>query len=66
MSDRSGAYLFGTVFGWLAMDPTDENKKRAKWLWSLTGDYDFDRYDMNCDEALVKLGLLPPEDTEDG
>lgn len=71
MSDHSSAELFGNIFNYLAKDPiSDEALKMAKWLWSATSGYDFSAYQMDCDEALIKLGLarkgINPEYPEDG
>lgn len=60
MADRSAAALFAMVFGHLAANPTKENKAFALELWDRTGDYDFDSYQMYCDDELVKLDLAAP------
>lgn len=62
MADRTSAALFGGIFEHLAANPDDRNKTFAEWLWSQTGDYDFNYYQMGCDEALVKLGLAAKGD----
>lgn len=57
MSDKSGASLFSNVFQHLAEIPDERNKNFAKYLWSQMGDYDFDNYQLYCDEALIALDL---------
>jgi hypothetical protein len=70
MSDRSGAALFADVFEYLARNPTEEAKAFARHLWEKIGDYDFNPYQLYCDDALVKLGLahmgIDPEYPDDG
>jgi hypothetical protein len=54
MADRTSAGLFGSIFEAIAdgkpLDPED--------IWDMTGGYDFSPYQMGCDDALEKLGLL--------
>jgi hypothetical protein len=57
MSDRSAAWAFGTFFKILAKNPSEQNKEDAKEVWKLSGEFDFDYYQMSCDEALIALGL---------
>jgi hypothetical protein len=64
MSDHTSAALFGELFKRFAKNPTDENKKIAHWFWNHRGEYDFNVYQMYCDEALVVLGLA--HKNEDG
>lgn len=70
MADRTSAGLFGTIFELLAKNPTDEHKAIAKEIFSKTGDYDFNNYQMYADEALLTLGLavraIHPKYPEDG
>lgn len=65
MSDRTSATLFATIFELLAENPTDEHKKIALQLWSGIGEYDFDNYQMYCDDALVKLDLAEKGPSKD-
>lgn len=57
MADRTAANLFRTVFKLLAETPTEEHKDIAGKIFAMTGDYDFNEYQMNADEACVALGL---------
>ena len=57
MSDRTSAYLFGEIFKWLAENPDDRSRKFAKKLKGMARDYDFDEYQMYCDDALKTLGV---------
>lgn len=54
MADRSSASLFAMIFESLASGkpPT------AEAIWAMTRGYDFSPYQMECDGALKKLGLL--------
>jgi hypothetical protein len=64
MSDRSGAELFAMIFKMLAEEPTKEHKAFARKIWARRGGFDFDDYQMYCDEALIKLGLAVKIDDE--
>lgn len=70
MSDRSSAEIFGVMFELLAKNPTEENKKMAKKMWSYTFAYDFNFCQMGVEEALFALGLakkgIDPESPDDG
>jgi hypothetical protein len=57
MADRTSAGLFGMIFELLAKNPTDEHKEIAKEILGKAGDYDFSNYQMDADDALIKLGL---------
>ncbi len=57
MADRTSAGVFGTIFGLLAKNPTDDHKAIAKEIWPLTGNYDFSEYQMEADDDLITLGL---------
>lgn len=71
MADRTSAEVFGAVFD-MAADymPDDEVRGRfVRRLWSLAQHYDFAHEQMECDEALVTLGLArrepdPEQDSE--
>jgi len=65
MADRTSAYLFGEIFGFLAKDPTEANKKAARHFWKLAADYDFTEDQMDCDKALIKLELCRKRPKED-
>jgi len=71
MSDRTSAALFGKIFRLLANNPTDEHKTIAKEIWMSSGQFDFSFYQMDADDALIKLGLAKkgidpdyPDDSE--
>lgn len=70
MADRTSAGLFGKIFELLAKNPTDEHKTIALEIWPMTQEYDFNKYQMDCDDALVALGLAyegpDPNYPEDG
>ena len=71
MADRTSAQLFGKIFNLLASDkPLDDRPSLALQFWKMmdSGDYDFSPYQMDCDRALKKLGLLREleEEDEDG
>ncbi len=61
MADRTSAGLFGSIFDALAsgeqLDPQS--------VWDMTGGYDFNPYQMGCDDALEKLDLLRQCTNED-
>lgn len=57
MADRTSAALFASIFEMLAENPTDEHKLIARRIWPKTREYDFQPYQMFCDEELAKLGL---------
>lgn len=57
MSDRTSAGLFATMFAFLAERPDARARAMAVRLWGQRGDYDFDDYQLGCDEALEALGL---------
>lgn len=56
MGDSRGAYTFGEVFTALADDKLTKRDVAEK-IWALLREYDFADYEMECDEALIKLGL---------
>ena len=70
MADRTSAALFGKIFSLLAKNPTDEHKAIAKEIFSYTGEYDFNNYQMEVDKELIILGLakmgIDPKYPEDG
>lgn len=71
MADRSSAELFGEIFTYLASQPkTAERDSFATRMWDLTGNYDFNAYQIYADEALVTLGLarrgVDPEHPDEG
>jgi hypothetical protein len=70
MADRTSASLFGRIFNLLAVNPTEENKHIARQIWPLRKEYDFNDYQMYCDDELIKLGLakegVHPEFPEEG
>ena len=70
MADRTSAALFSEIFGMLAENPTDENKRVASAVFSLTKGYDFSNYQMEAGKELELLGIakrhIDPEYPEDG
>lgn len=71
MADRTSAELFAQIFEYLAKQPTTEERdKFAEKMWGLTGNYDFNAYQIGEDEALMKLGLarrgVDPDYPDDG
>ena len=67
MSDRTTAGVFCKVFCALAREPiTEETKTIARGLYQDTGEYDFNKYQMECDDALIALGLARRGKDEDG
>ena len=70
MADRSAASIFQIVFEHLADDPTPKAKALALVLWHEMQGYDFSYDQLNCGEALGKLGLarrgIDPDYPEDG
>lgn len=71
MADRTAAGIFGEFFDLAAgIKQTPEVKRLALLMWCMTGGYDFSPDQMECDEALIKLGLakrgVDPDYPEDG
>lgn len=65
MADRTSAEIFGKHFMRLAKGRVTERKlKEAREVWRDSWNYDFDPYQMGCDDALAKLGLA--QDRGDG
>jgi hypothetical protein len=71
MADRTSAALFCTIFKELAADLSPGSVHVAHKIWPFVQSHDFNEYQMNCDDALIKLGLarmgvnpLHPEDGE--
>jgi hypothetical protein len=61
MADRTSAALFATIFERLAEDP-ERNWDEAGRLIEQAQRYDFNHYQMECDGALLKLGLARKRD----
>lgn len=61
---RKRASHFGQIFSMLATDPTSERKKIAQQIWTLRSDYDFSESEMECDWALIDLGLAVKENDQ--
>lgn len=58
MADRSSAALFCTIFEFLSSQKyTRDVRDFSRALWKQSFNYDFNSYQMGCDEALIKLGL---------
>lgn len=58
LSDRTSAGLFAGIFEFLAEEPDERGKKFARRLWEMTKQYDFTPCQMECDDALLDLGLM--------
>jgi hypothetical protein len=54
MADRSAARVFGSIFEVMAEDSLDALPLR---IWNMSKRYDFSPCQMDCDDALIKLGL---------
>lgn len=57
MADRTSAGIFGDIFKELAKDEPIDRVAFAKKVWEWSQGYDFSEYQMDCDDALLKLGL---------
>lgn len=66
MADRTSAEIFGSIFEKLSEEPDTANVQFVTWLWEMAGRYDFSDCQMECDEALVKLGLATTSEDEYG
>ena len=72
MSDRTSAELFGRIFGLLASLKKEEKTDPQEiahefWEFLEKGSYDFAHYQMDCDEALIELGLAKEgKEVDDG
>ncbi len=70
MADRASARLVGRIFELLAKNPTSEHKEIAKEIFAESMQFDFANYQMDADDALIKLGLakigIDPNYPEDG
>lgn len=68
MSDHSSAYLFSKLFEMFAEDGTAQAKEHARKIWVMSWQYDFSFEQMDCNQALERLGLAkarPPDDPDD-
>lgn len=63
MSDRTSASIFGQTFEYLARKP-EQNREHALVFWERAKHYDFHPCQMECNEALVSLGLAKWVDDE--
>lgn len=58
MSDRTSAEIFGEFFANAAKErKTPAVTRLVKAMWNEMKWYDFHPSDMDCDKALIKLGL---------
>jgi len=58
MADRTSAALFGLMFDELAKHCEESwVVDLAQSLWDETWKYDFNQYQMYCDDSLIKLGF---------
>ena len=58
MADREAAEIYGKVFDILAEACGPETLEAAKKIWDTMGGYDFQPYQLGCDEeSLISLGL---------
>ena len=63
MADRTSAALFAELFELFAEDPI-QHRNIAHRVHDFSGNYDFNTHQMDCDEALIVLGLA--RDGDDG
>ena len=70
MADRTSASIFAKVFEYLAEDNSEKARDFARKFYADSQEYDFNAYQMYCDDALLKLGLakqgVHPDYPEDG
>lgn len=70
MGDTTSACIFHTIFKRLASDPTEQHKKWALEFWAEAHAYDFAWIELECAEAMAKLGLarmrVDPDFPDDG
>ncbi len=64
MSDRTSAEIFGKIFTFLAKKPIQNREDAARVWWPRTKQYDFHPSQMDCNDALVTLGLAKWVDDE--
>lgn len=57
MADRTSAGIFSEIFDSLAKRNTPECREIAQEIWDLHWNYDFCNYQMDCNDALITLGL---------
>lgn len=57
MADRTSAEIFGRIFDMLAELPSQHNIETAAKIYNMAKDYDFNEYQMEADDSLIKLGL---------
>lgn len=66
MADRTAAAIFGFVFVELTRHLHERNKLEigmiAKRIYDGSKKYDFSRYQMECEHALLALGIEKEED----
>lgn len=60
MSGRTSAEIFHEIFRMFAQEATARDKEYAYKVWRMAWQYDFSWEQMECDEALVRLGLARP------
>lgn len=60
MADRTSAGIFSELFMMFAVNATNTDKEYAHRVWAMAWQYDFSFQQMECDEALVRLGLARP------
>ena len=69
MSDRTAAEIFGFVFVELKRHLHERNKLEismiAERIYDGSKKYDFSRYQMECESALLDLGIAPEKEEED-
>jgi hypothetical protein len=57
MADRTSAGIFANLFHYLARNPDNRNLEAAKYVWTLSRDYDFHPQQMGVPESLEILNL---------
>lgn len=69
MGDSTSAGIFGDFFCRAAQLKLTKDDKLVKFMWDAAPQYDFSPHDMECDAALIKLGLarrgIDPDYSED-
>lgn len=58
MTDQTNALAFKRVFEMLASEEPLDREKLAQEIWYLSGCFDLSPFQMECSEALQKLGLF--------
>ena len=69
MADRTSAGVFAQFFEKAAKLGLSKNDPLVRFMWKARLEYDFSDYQMESDDALIRLGLarrgIDPEYSED-